>query len=382
MIDTITRDELRELAEHSQKGCVSLYLPTHRTGREMKQDPIRLKNLLREAKDRLTETGLNEQETRAILNSSSQLLEDELFWQHQGDGLALFCSPDFTRHYRLPLQVQELAVVSHRFHLKPMLPMIADDGKYFLLALSKNDARFFQGSRFSIQELEPSRMPKSLAEALRFDVPEKSLQHHSGTGTVTQTPMYHGQGSGKDEENTRVLRYFQQIDKGLNEFLREETTPLVLAGVEEHFPIFREASDYKHILEEGVPGNPDQLRPEELHEKTWEVVKPRFAKEQEENRERFGQALAENQASTTLDEVVLAAGQGRVDTLFVALEHQKWGKVDLANSKVIMTDSEEATSQELLDYAAVQTFLNGGQVFAVSTNLVPKAELVAAIYRY
>jgi hypothetical protein len=32
---------------------VSLYLPTHRTGAELRQGPIRLKNLLREATEGL-----------------------------------------------------------------------------------------------------------------------------------------------------------------------------------------------------------------------------------------------------------------------------------------------------------------------------------------
>ena len=52
MIDFISIDDLRKLAEATDRYCVSIYLPTHATGNEMAQDPIRFKNLLAEATGR------------------------------------------------------------------------------------------------------------------------------------------------------------------------------------------------------------------------------------------------------------------------------------------------------------------------------------------
>ena len=53
-MDILTRAELEQLMRKEQPGCVSIYLPTHRTGVETQQDPIRLKNLLREAEKQLS----------------------------------------------------------------------------------------------------------------------------------------------------------------------------------------------------------------------------------------------------------------------------------------------------------------------------------------
>jgi hypothetical protein len=46
--------------------------------------------------------------------------------------------------------VNELVVVvSDRFHLKPLLPLLTGDGKFYLLTLSQEDeVKFFEGSRF------------------------------------------------------------------------------------------------------------------------------------------------------------------------------------------------------------------------------------------
>jgi len=48
-MNLVSRNELKDLMERHQGPCVSIFLPTHRAGKEIQQGPIRLKNLLREA---------------------------------------------------------------------------------------------------------------------------------------------------------------------------------------------------------------------------------------------------------------------------------------------------------------------------------------------
>ncbi|MBE0698970.1 MAG: hypothetical protein IH586_18790, partial [Anaerolineaceae bacterium] len=54
-MDILTKAELEQLMRKEQQWCVSFYMPTHRTGVEIQQDPIRLKNLLGEAEKRLSD---------------------------------------------------------------------------------------------------------------------------------------------------------------------------------------------------------------------------------------------------------------------------------------------------------------------------------------
>ena len=44
-----------------------------------------------------------------------------------------------------------------------------------------------------------------------------------------------------------------------------EHAPLVLAGVEFLHPIFREATTYQHLLEQGLTGNPEGKSAQQLH---------------------------------------------------------------------------------------------------------------------
>jgi len=86
----LNRAEVRALIDERAKKCVSVYLPTHRSGSEIQQDPIRFKNLLKQAEERLANGEMRRPEAQAILRPAQRLLDDDGFWRHQSDGLAVF----------------------------------------------------------------------------------------------------------------------------------------------------------------------------------------------------------------------------------------------------------------------------------------------------
>src|SRR5438552_2635443 len=112
-MDAFSRDELKNLVASADEGlCVSIFMPTHRAGQEIQQDPIRLKNLLKKAEEGLVQEGLRAAEARELLEKVHPLLIDQFFWRHQDHGLAVFLSPKTFRRYRLPIAVEEKVVVN------------------------------------------------------------------------------------------------------------------------------------------------------------------------------------------------------------------------------------------------------------------------------
>lgn len=383
----LTRDDLRTLIRKHDGLCVSIYMPTHRVGREVQQDPIRLKNLLGKAEDRMVASGVRAPEARELLKSAGMLLHDGLFWQHQSDGLAIFISPEMFRHYRLPFDFEELVVVTDRFHIKPLLPLLSGDGKFYILALSQNEVRLLQGTGYSVSEVDLEDVPESLAEALRWDDPEQRLQWHTQTGTMTdgkRAAIFHGHGvASADDPKDYILRYFHQVDEGLRDLLRDEEAQLVLAGVDYLLPIYKKANTYPHLVDEGIEGNPEELSADELHEQAWAIVHPLFLSAQKEAAQyRQLAGVGSEQASSDLKEVVPAAYHGRVETLFVAVGLQQWGTFDPDTNAVHLHERAEPGDEDLLDLAAVHTLLNGGTVYALEPEKVPDEAPLAAVLRY
>ncbi len=114
-------DELKTLINQHQGLCVSIYMPTYQAGTEIQQNPIRFKNLIKQAGNQLEEQGVRHTDALALLQPVIDL-DKEDFWQHQNEGLAIFLADGELYYYRLPLQVDERVVVGDRFHIKPLLP--------------------------------------------------------------------------------------------------------------------------------------------------------------------------------------------------------------------------------------------------------------------
>jgi hypothetical protein len=382
-VDIISREQLKSLFGRHSNLCVSMFMPAHRRGRDTEQDPIRFKNLLSEIEERLENEGLRSPEVEKILKPAQHLLQDSDFWRRQSDGLALFFTNDEFHVYRLPLPFTELVVVADHFHLKPLLPFFTNNGHFYILALSQNQIRLLESTHHTVDEIDVEKMPTSLAETLQHDQFEKQLQFHTGAaaGAGGRPAMFHGHDPS-DEDKDRILRWFNRLDNELSTLLASEQSPMVLAGVDYLLPIYRKANTYPHLLDEGIEGNPDELKPEELHARAWPLVEPVLARTREEAAARYGQMAGAGQATTDVQEVVLAAHHGRVDVLFVAVDVQIWGKCEPDLNTVILHEKPEPGDQDLLDLAAVQTMLNGGIVYAVESGQTPEQASLAAMFRY
>lgn len=135
-MDLFVRNDLRLLMQHQDRWLVSIFMPTHSVTTRVQEDRIRFKNLVKEAENKLDELGADKPDS--LLEPAYRLLDDRPFWRDQSDGLALFVGEGLFKPYRLPLRFDELVSVTDRFHIKPILPLLTGDGRFYLLALSRN----------------------------------------------------------------------------------------------------------------------------------------------------------------------------------------------------------------------------------------------------
>lgn len=384
----IAKADIESLITDCEGNCVSIYMPTHRAGAEIQQDPIRLRNLLDEAEEKLVALGSRGPDARAILEPA-RVLEDQInFWRHQSDGLALFLTEEYFRAYRLPADFEPQVYVTERFNTKPLMRLISENGRFYVLALSQNEVRLMQGSADSIAQLDlPEEVPENLSEALMLDDPEMRLQWHTSTqNQVGARPaIFHGQGlASEDDPKTHIARYFEKIADGLSQLLAGGRTPLVLAGVEYLHPIYREATEYEYLVEEGIEGNPEEMSAAELHQRAWQLVKPRFERDKEQAKARYSQLAGQGdeRASTDLREIVPAAYFERVDLLFAQEGYRQWGSFDAEENSIELHEEWQAGDYDLADFACAHTFLNEGSVYVVDVGEMPADEPVAALFRY
>ena len=116
----ILKDQLQKLASEKNAVCVSISLNTHRTHPENIQDEIVLKNLLKEAEQRV----LNEFEKRPVTSLLEKIntAAASVDVNHNLNSLHMFLSNDTFEIVKSPWPVSSNGVhISEIFSLRPLI---------------------------------------------------------------------------------------------------------------------------------------------------------------------------------------------------------------------------------------------------------------------
>lgn len=381
-----TKDTIRVLRDQPDEAWrVSLLLPTHRAGSQTQQDAIRLKNLLREADRQLQALprmpGVDREQ---LLAPARALLDDTDYWNHQQGGLALYLDRTGMHEIKVPDSIAERCVVSESFHVKPLLPRLRGDGRYHILALSRNLVRLLRCTRDTMLVLPLGAIPESLEHALGFEKEQGSLAgrvaHRQGGGAGVVTP--HGHGEGNDDRAAELESFLHKVDAAVHDRLAGEPGPLVLAGVVEVVSAFRKISRMaERIAEPYVEGSPDEIDGLALHDRSWPIVEQTFDDEFERARAHFERFAKTPRALLDVEQILAATAEGRVHTLLVALDAERWGRMHLGAHTIDIHEGQEPGDEELVDRAAVLGQRRGAEViFAVTQDMPAGAPLAAVLH--
>jgi hypothetical protein len=387
-MDTLTPREFRRLAQVTEPWCVSLLMPTHPTGRETKQDPIRFKNLLKQAEAGLTARGRQAADAREQLVPLARVLDDVSFWAHQDEGLAAYCMPDESHLYAVPFCPPERVVVGRRCYLVPLLPIVSENQRFYVLALSPKQVRLLEGTRHTARELALPGWPERFEELARYIEEESQLQFHTKAPPAGQrgdrAAMFHGH-PGEDESSERkqrLLEYCRLVDERVREALGSERTPLVLACEKRLASIYRQTSDYPHVIEQPVAGSPNSRKPADLCSEAWKLMEPELRQSHHAALSRYHEAAAAGRGAPTLAALLPAAHEGKVDTLLVAADAECWGRYDYRTRRLDVHEEPSPDDEELVNLATVTSFTQGADVYILPREELPEKESAVAVLRY
>jgi hypothetical protein len=383
-MSSITRASLLQLIDTPGDRFVSIYMPTYPAGRETPQNPTRFKELLATASDLLRAKGMDPSDTRDFLAPGTRLLDQPTFWNALDRELAVLISQSGMRVWLLRSVCEELCVVGRRFHVTPLVAWSNQDAPYYVLAVSQNHVKFFQGSRHALQEIEVPKLPANSIEALHYDPREGFYQTHSGQPALKgkEGVVFTGQGGKPDVAKQEIAEFFGIIDAAVSSYLHARTEPLVFAGVDYLYPIYRRRNHYPHLLSEHVDGNPDLLSPMELRENVWPLIETVLRERQELEIEKYWNLVRQGRCSNRADEIVLAAHAGIVETLFVCPTVRRIGSFDPQAMAVRLDDHTGHNCEDLVNFAVCLTLKHRGNVEVIQSGNIPGGGAMAAITRY
>ncbi|MGD7033564.1 hypothetical protein [Methylotuvimicrobium buryatense] len=384
-MNSLDKDFTAGLMENCNPPCLSLYQPTHRNHPDNQQDPIRFKNLVKALEESLLQQFPSD-EIQPLLEPFLALADDRNFWNCTHDGLAVLGAKGIFRVYKLQRPVAELAVVADSFHTKPLVRILQSADRYQILAVNRHKIKLFEGNRDALDEIEPALgVPRTLTEALGEELtePHQTVASYGGVGGG-HSPMHHTHGGKESEVDSDAERFFRAVDRAVLEHHSQPSgLPLILAALPEHHHIFHDVSHNSFLIPESIDIHPDALSStDELRQRAWQLIEPRYLTRLTALVEDFGNARSKGLGDDDLTQVAKSVVEGRVATLLIEASREIPGRINATTGEIAFDDLEHPQVNDLLDDLGELVLKMGGQVVVVPSERMPTETGIAVIYRY
>jgi hypothetical protein len=369
----LTRSDLVTLLAERPGPCVSIYMPTDRSYPANKQGPIRYANAVRTAEE---EMGRNYpgRDVRTIRERLHALIDDQYFWTHRFDGLAVFGAPNLFEIFDLHHKPADKIVVADSFHVKPLLRETQSADRFQVLCLQREKVWMLEGNRYDVEVLDLRGVPSTIHEALGGEIViggQAVGAHGAGTGGTHPAPdrptVPHGHAAEGQDADQDTQRFFEVIDKAIwDKHSRPAGLPLLLAALPENQSLFRRLTKNPQLLPNGIGCNPAALSRQEMTTSAWAALQPFYLNRLARFAEDFQVARSRGQGSDDAKEISAAACTGRVGILLVDADQRVPGP----------------RGTDALDDLAEAVLRTKGTVVVVPGERMPTRTGAAATYRY
>lgn len=370
----VTFADLKPLA--SPTGlCITIVEPLPKPA----EIETRLKNAIRTVEKKLEDRGMDAKaisELTGPIHDAAAMEKTAGIWAHS---LILLRSTELFRYYFLHGQFKEMLAVEDRFQIRPFLATVAREQRFHVLGLSRQHVRLWHCTHHRADEATyRGILPQNMETWLNNRQPDHLLNNRSSAGpsigSMKGVPF--GTSTDRDRDEEYLTHFFKAVDSGVNAILRNDAAPLVLAGVEYEFAIYRRVNTYHRLLDRTIDGSPDGLPSRTLHERAMKIVMQTLSEPLQKSLAHIEKHRDSSRISTNADAVVKAAWQGRVSDLLLSEGAERWGKWNEEKQDI----EPAAQPEELLNAAAVQTIRHGGQAFVLRpSDMAIPAEIAAAL---
>ena len=331
---------LRELAEKTQGPLVSIYLPTHRSSPENKQDALRFKNLLNEGieKSKKYQDAVDED----FFKEAERIREDQEFWNKSSEGLAVLIDSERTRVYRLGAKVEERVSVGDRFDILPLLNYYETPNDYYLLDISRDRFSLYSLINGEIRKVDTEDICDKFTDLYDDKDIESDLNHTRNTAN-----SLHGHKAKPEEDEKDTQKYYRYLEKELGDFFKEDSLPVILFGTKKNVVLFDDSTDNISFYETidkpfaSIPVNEvvDVLR---------ERLLPKYIDRIDKRIDGLRTEIARDRGTKDIEEIKKEAHTGKIETLFVSANYKDEdlekivSAVIAAGGEIVLVDSSRS----------------------------------------
>ena len=313
------KDQLLKLANETNSPCITIAFNTHRTIPDNQQDPIKLKNLVKEAEQRLLEN-YTKRDIAEVLEKL-EALPDQLEVHKNIESLHIYVSKDTFEFIRTNIPVTNEGVwVDDTFHIRPLIKAMNRVTEYLVLYLTKKGVHLYVAINDSIvREIENDDFP--------YTENNYNLSH-----LFSET----------DDHTNKIREFYNQVDKAVQRANPEGSLQCLVISTDDNYGSFIAEADNPSTYLGNI--STDFNSPTQKNE-FMEVAGEFIQKYQQNNRtksiEEMNEAVGKGLVLTDLEEIYQAAIDGRGDLLIVHQDFQQPVKMKDERTFDLVDDASE-----------------------------------------
>lgn len=353
---------LRKIKNVVAENCVSIIMNTHRTRPDHLKDPLTLKNLIKEAEQRLS-ADLDKRKVK-ILMDRIQELERSIDHSRNLESLILYVNEEISELVRLPIPVTDRVVIDPTFATRDLIRSLHLETEYLILVLSRQKVRLIEAFNDKVVREIGSPFPMENTQLYSTNAAELS-------NASRQTQL--------------VAEFFNRVDKALNEVRKDSPLPVLICTEESNYHEYLKVADQKNsiyttYLNRNRLDDKDHAIVNEAWPLVQEIVKSRNLSRIEDLRK----AVGTGKFLSDVNDIWRALPEGRVQTLFVQQGLYQPVKLE-GNQLVKIPDGQEFTGDvidDIYDELIELNFNFGGDVVFLPPGHLDDFEGFGAILRY
>lgn len=319
------KHKVEKLAKEKNNPCLTISLNTHRTHPDNEQDKITLKNLVKEAEDRI----INEFGKRpaAALLEKLETLEEEIDVDYNLDSLHIFLSNDTQEIIKSAWPSNGNYVhISDTFAIRPLIKAYNRSEEYFILLISQSGTHLYEALNDTIVQ-----------EYKNEDFPFSQNKHYN---------THHDKGTDPKHLDDLVREYLNKVDKAVQHVHNETDLQCVVVCTEDNYSRLMQVAGKPDIYHGYANINYNNTTTHYLAEQGWEIIKELQHERRTKAIGDMKEAVAHGNVFTDLQEIYQAAIDGRGELLIM---HQDYAQPVLMTGERTFSLETDTTKKGVID---------------------------------
>ncbi len=314
------KEKLQKLAVEINEPSVSISLNTHRTLPENQQDEIVLKNLIKEAENRVVEE-FGKRPAAGVLEKLENL-SAKINHRHNLESLHIFLADNTEEIIRSTWPSRSNTVeIDGKFAIRPLVKDAVRAQEYLILVLAQNGTKLYE----------------AMNDAIVKEIHEEGFPFPENPFYITHSDV---RSDGKQVDN-QVKEYFNRIDKSVVDVHKKTGLEVVVISTSDNYNKLLEVADLPKIYIGHDHKNYSESDEHHIVEQAYEIIKTKQKEERSKAIEELREAVSHGKVLTDLQEIYQAALDGNGDLLIVNQNHQQPVKLVDDRTFEYVTDSKE-----------------------------------------